>query len=212
MIAKLIWLIYRRYQMIRRIDFFFAHWSSYIDKNSTFKGYNNVGRRCRINESEIGRFTYFSADTKVNRAKIGAFCSVGQECVIGGLAKHPVNWLSTHPAFYSTKKQANFTFSSEDQVVELDSVEIGNDAWIGARVMIVDGCKIGDGAVVAAGAVVVKDVPAYAIVGGIPAKVIRYRFTPVEIEILLRTRWWDMNLREIAELKAAPPFMDQFSG
>jgi acetyltransferase-like isoleucine patch superfamily enzyme len=193
---------------MKAIRGFSAHWTSYVDKFSSFGGYNNIGRRCRINESSIGKFTYFSADTKVNRAHIGAFCSIGQECIIGGLAKHPIDWLSTHPAFFSSRNQANYVFSETDQVDELGNVEIGNDVWIGARAIILDNCKIGHGAVIAAGAVVVTDIPPYAVVGGVPARVLKYRFSVEEIEILLSSKWWDLSLDELAKLKTSPPFID----
>jgi chloramphenicol O-acetyltransferase type B len=210
MLLKFKWLLFDRYMLGKKIQGFSAHWSSYIDSLTTFGGYNNIGRRCRINESAIGRFTYISADTKINRTSIGAFCSIGQESIIGGLARHPLDWLSTHPAFFSSRKQANISFAKADLVEELGRVEIGNDVWIGARVMIIDGCTVGDGAVLAAGAVVASDVPPYAIVGGVPAKVIRFRFTPDEIATLTKSKWWDRPLNELSKLQARPPFFSQF--
>lgn len=206
---KIRWLAFgRRALQIRNISLK-LHWSSYVDSFTTFGGYNNIGRRCRINESAIGRFTYISAETKINRTSVGAFCSIGQECIIGGLARHPLDWLSTHPAFFSSRKQANVTFTEVDLIQELGRVEIGNDVWIGARVMVLDGCKVGDGAVLAAGAVVVADVPPYAVVGGVPAKVIRYRFTPDVVNILLESKWWSLPLDKIASLQAKPAFVAQ---
>ena len=80
---------------------------------------------------------------------------------------------------------------------EYRPITIGNDVWIGARAMVMDGVEVGDGAIVAANAVVTKDVPPYAIVGGVPAKVIRYRFAPEKIEALQLLQWWSWPLEEI---------------
>lgn len=85
-------------------------------------------------------------------------------------------------------------------------VVIGNDVWIGAYAKIVEGVRIGDGAVIAAGAVVTKDVPPYAIVGGVPAKIIKYRFEEKQIKQLLELKWWN---KDIAWLKThAEKFRD----
>ncbi|MGO2200634.1 CatB-related O-acetyltransferase [Pseudomonas helleri] len=195
--------------MKRKIEGFSAHWSSYADKSSSFEGYNNIGRRCIIISSSISRFTYVSADTKIVRARIGSFCSIAQEVLIGGLASHPLDWLSTHPVFYSTKKQANYSFASSDQINEQGIVEIGHDVWIGARAMILDNCKIGNGAVIAAGAVVVKDVPPYAIVGGVPARIIKYRFSDEKIEKIQQSKWWEQDIQALSKLNTRKPLSEQ---
>lgn len=92
------------------------------------------------------------------------------------------------------------TYSDDEKYTEFKrQIEIGNDVWIGDSVLILDGVKIGDGAVLAAGAVVTADVPPYAIVGGVPAKVIRYRFNEDEIEHLIKLKWWDKSEQWIKE-------------
>ena len=144
-----------------------------------------------INNCKIGSFTYVSSNTRIGRTEIGKFCSIGPDCKIGwGL--HPTkSFVSTHPAFYSLAKQAGITFADKNYFEETKNIKIGNDVWIGANVVIIDGVTIGDGAIIAAGAVVTQDIPNYAIYGGVPAKLIRYRFDENTIEYLLSTKWWN---------------------
>jgi len=197
MLNRLKWVLLWRFRLKKKLHGFSAHWSSYSDKSSSFDGYNCIGRRCIIINSKFGKFSYVEADTKIVRTTIGSFCSIGQESLIGGLASHPLSRMSTHPAFYSTKKQANYSFTEKDLFQDQRQVEIGHDVWIGARVMILDGCKIGNGAVIAAGAVVVKDVPAYAVVGGIPARIIKYRFDSETINAFQKKQWWNSSIDEL---------------
>ncbi|MNI40841.1 Chloramphenicol acetyltransferase [compost metagenome] len=121
---------------------------------------------------------------------------------------HPLNLITTHPILYIPEGEILGYegvpgILSKDEVIDLYSmpynqkIVIGNDVWIGANAVILPGVTLGDGAVIGAGAVVTKDVPPYAIVGGVPAKVIRYRFTPEEIEVLLRIKWWEWEIEEI---------------
>ena len=209
MLKRINWILRSRIRLKINLPGFSAHWTTFSDESSKFEGYNSIGRRCLIVDSSIGRFSYISADTKIIRTHIGSFCSIAQEVLIGGLATHPLNWLSTHPAFYSTKKQANYSFASSDECQEQGRVEVGHDVWIGARAMILDNCKIGNGAVIAAGAVVVKDVPPYAIVGGVPARIIRYRFSPEVIEAIEKMKWWDMDMDDLEALNIRSPLACQ---
>lgn len=134
---------------------------------------------------------------------IGKYCSIAYGAVIG-LSQHPLTHISTHGF---TVAQDPFRVYGEIQVPPnrlrphtgyRGRVTIGNDVWIGWKAIVMDGVTIGDGAVVAAGAVVCKDVPPYAIVGGVPAKVIRYRFDQDTCERLLKSRWWDYPQEFIA--------------
>jgi hypothetical protein len=119
---------------------------------------------------------------------------------VGGLGKHPTRWLATHPSFFSTAGQAGYLSFSEVEFDELPWTSVGSDVWIGARSIVLDGVNVGDGAIIAAGAIVNKDVPSYAIVGGIPARVIRYRFDQEVIMELLSWRWWDLPIETLEHL------------
>lgn len=200
---RVLWLLYRRIVLARVLPGFWASRSSYADRLCSFAAYNKLyGRTCLLNSS-IGAFTYLNG-ADVGNAQIGAFCSVGPGALVGGLGRHPTRWLSTHPSFYSTRMQAGMCFSDADYFDELLLTTVGNDVWLGARVVVLDGVRVGDGAIVAAGAVVTKDVPPFAVVGGVPARILKYRFSAPVIEQLLAWRWWDLPAGVLVRL--APEF------
>lgn len=172
--------------------------NSEISVSTIFGGCNRIGRKSWFSGS-MGFASYMGENCKIS-AKIGKYCSIGSR-VTTARGGHPTSdWVSTHPAFFSPNKQCGMTYSDDEKYTEYKrQIEIGNDVWIGDSVLILDGVKIGDGAVLAAGAVVTADVPPYAIVGGVPAKVIRYRFNEDEIEHLIKLKWWDKSEQWIKE-------------
>jgi acetyltransferase-like isoleucine patch superfamily enzyme len=145
-----------------------------------------------VQNSEIGQYSYISPYSIIDSTQIGKFCSIGPHVVIG-YGDHPVNFISTSPMFYYDKLIFERTFNKELIYDHHKKVIIENDVWIGANVYIKNGLKIGNGAIIAAGAVVIKDVPDYAIVGGVPASILKYRFKSSIIEKLLRFKWWDLE-------------------
>ena len=180
-----------------------------IGKHSTislcnkYEGCNAIGRDTFFN-GEIGYGSYIGNNSIVS-AKIGRFTSISSH-VITEAGTHPYTYpfASTSPIFYSLRKQCGESWCDKQYFEELKYIEsskhavkIGNDCWIGERAFIVGGVEIGDGAVVLANAVVTKDVPPYAIVGGIPAQVIKYRYTKEDIDFLLSVQWWNMNIDEL---------------
>lgn len=144
----------------------------------------------------VGRHTYpaappvayYKGDTA--RVTIGAFTSIaaGAEILAGG--EHNPDWVTTFPMRIRMDLPGKLT---DGQPGSKGDIHIGNDVWLGRHSRVMSGVTIGDGAIVAAGAIVTKDVPPYAIVGGVPAKVLKYRFTESQIEGLLELKWWDWS-------------------
>jgi chloramphenicol O-acetyltransferase type B len=160
-----------------------------------------IQHNCCLTNVLIGDFSYVASGTQLDLTQVGRFCSLGPQ-VLCGCGNHPVNFISTNPIFFSTFTQSGVTFADKDHFQDREEIIIGHDVWIGARAFIKDGVKIGNGVVIAAGAVVVNDVPDYAIVGGIPAKVIRYRFQPDVIQQLLMIRWWDWTTEKLHDARS----------
>lgn len=128
--------------------------------------------------------------------KIGCFCSIAANVEVVSLTHPSRMYVSTCPSFYSIAKQNGQTFVSNnlfDETLKREGYDaiIGNDVWIGTKVLIKGGVKIGDGAIIAMGAVVTKDVPPFSIVAGVPARVIKYRFSIEQIRSLQIIKWWD---------------------
>jgi acetyltransferase-like isoleucine patch superfamily enzyme len=158
-----------------------------------------------LNKVQSGGFSYIAEQSQAAGLTLGRFCSIGPYFLCG-YGDHPTDRISTAPVFFSTKRQCGISFADKDSFAETCQTTIGNDVWIGARVFVKDGVRIGDGAIVGAGAVVVKDVPSYAVVGGVPAKVIRYRFAGDVIRELLEIQWWNWSEEKIRQ---AQPLLAQ---
>lgn len=162
-----------------------------------------IGRDSVVIRSTIGDFSYVGPRSVIASATIGRFCSIASEVHVG-TGSHPSRgFVSMHPAFYLSRPELGWSFISKDKHDEFRPTQIGSDVWLGAKSVIRDGVCVGDGAIIGAGAIVVKDIEPFGIYGGVPARLIRFRFSPEEIADLLESRWWDRDdtwLREHAHL------------
>lgn len=190
---------YRRWNL-KRVKNIRCSKTSFIGFSVVCEGLNGFASNSMITSSYIGKASYIAANSHIQKTKIGRFCSIGPNvrCIFG---KHPAGvFATTHPSFFSLSPPVNLRLSDKQLFEEFAkpidetgnySIVIGNDVWIGANVSLMDGITIGDGAIVAANALVNKDVPPYTIVGGVPAKPIKKRFPEDDIEFLVNLKWWN---------------------
>jgi len=171
-----------------------------ISLDTSFGKYVKILKNSSLNSCQVESFTYIGNNCNLSRTTIGSFVSIGPE-LIAGLGSHPTNYFSTYPGFYSNDVSGSFWFGRNHEFKNLENKEviIESDVWIGARVIILGGVKIGVGSIVAAGAVVTKDVLPYSIVGGVPAKLIKYRFSDEIISKMIQTKWWQSSEKDLRE-------------
>lgn len=153
-----------------------------------------------VGPSRIGRYSYIGDFTHVAQGTtIGRYCSIANSCTIGAQG-HPLHWLSTHNFQYHGAPPAAVATKAWNYL----QTTVGNDVWIGANVVICAGVAIGDGAAIGAGAVVTRDVPPYAVIVGVPGRVMRFRFDDPTIAALRELKWWNLPLSQVQNL----PFDD----
>ena len=181
-----------RIKCVSRISLF----SSFL--NSKLGKYSRIYPLAKVSNSQIGDFSYVSYGCIINNCQIGNYCSIARDVKVG-LGKHPSNFLSTSPIFYSLKNPLKKIFAQSQIFTEFEKTIIGSDVWIGVNAVILDGLIIGDGAIIGANAVVTKNVPPFAIAVGCPAKIIKYRFSEDNIQKLLSLKWWNKDISKLQE-------------
>lgn len=170
-----------------------------IDTESTVSRKGRVYPMAKLFCSRVGDYSYICPGTQLTCAEVGKFCSVATGCLIG-LAAHNLQGISTSPVFTERDNPTGCRWTGKHEEDVLRPVSIGNDVWIGARVIILGGITIGNGAVIGAGSVVTRDVPPYAVVAGTPARLIRHRFEEPVIRRLEELQWWDKPEEELKRL------------
>jgi acetyltransferase-like isoleucine patch superfamily enzyme len=140
----------------------------------------------------IGDYSYINSNSYIEHCTIGKYCSISSNVRIGPV-NHNYNLISTHPFLYNNF----YNFIQENPVFPDNKAIIKNDVWVGLNSIILRGVTIGNGAIIAAGAVVTKNIPDYEIWGGVPAKFIKKRFPDEKIARLLQCQWWDWDVQKI---------------
>jgi len=185
----------------------------YLIDNENYNKEDIEYKGCKIGRYTFGYQTLIGNSSIVTR--IGRFCSINPTARV--VINHSLDCVTTHSMLDRRKffprdkkderkhfvelygKYDNSLTGEKSKIRNNGPIDIGNDVWIGANVIILPNVKIGDGAVIAAGAVVSKDVESYAIVGGVPAKTIKYRFAKNIIEAFLRIKWWEWPIEKIED-------------
>jgi phosphonate metabolism protein (transferase hexapeptide repeat family) len=168
-------------------------------RNAKLGRFTEIKERVAFSDAELGDYSYVERHAEVIYARIGKFCCIASNARINAL-EHPLERVSQHKMTYRANEyflgaKLDGAFRERRQG---KSVETGNDVWIGHGAIIKPGVKVGHGAVVAAGAIVTHDVPAYAIVAGVPAKFLRWRFQPKISERIISLAWWDWEHDRLA--------------
>jgi acetyltransferase-like isoleucine patch superfamily enzyme len=163
----------------------------FYDRQSAISNKSRIQRFVVLRKCTVADYSYIGYNTNIYHADIGKFCSISKDVCIG-LPSHPSKFISTSPIFVNRINGTGYTWSEQDIFDSVpQKVIITNDVWIGMKSTIMGGVTIGNGAIVAAHSVVTKDVPPYAVVGGVPAKIIKYRFSEDIISELQQSAWWN---------------------
>lgn len=187
-------LVLKPLNLILRLLQYILHSNRISSSNVSISALNGcyirIGDNSRVDSSSsVGSYSYLGESCLVTRSTIGRYVSIGNNVSIGP-GEHDLQLPSTSAHFYS---------DPYNQLTQKECI-IESDAWIGVDAIILRGVRVGYGAVVAANAVVTRDVPDYAIVAGVPARILKYRFNQEKIDSLLESKWWLLNKKEAKHL------------
>ncbi len=169
-------------------------------RNAVLGRFTELRARVQFHDSTLGDYSYLEHDSEAIYAEIGKFCAIAAACRINAL-NHPTSRISQHKITYRPNEyfaSARLDKAFREQRIAA-KVSIGHDVWIGHGVIILPGVSIGHGAVLAAGAVVTEDVPSYAIVAGVPARFLKWRFSPDVGARIIRLGWWDWEHEQLGQ-------------
>lgn len=183
--------------------------SADISLDTLLAGNNYIGPRAFIANSTLGAYSYVGTGAEVVSTDINSYCSIAPRAVIG-LQKHNLSFISTHPVFYYSNQAVSLPCISEAVPYQNIRTTIGSDVWVGHSAIIIAGVSLATGCVVGAGSVVTKDLEAYGIYAGNPARLIRYRFPEFQRSFLLESHWWEMELKDAASLFNTKKYNDLF--
>lgn len=149
----------------------------------------------RFYESSIDNYSFVGRNCLIQNTEIGKYVSISDNCNLG-LPSHPAEYVSTSPVFLNGKNAVKINLATL-KYNDCKKLCIGNDVWIGSNALIKAGLKIGNGAIIGAGAVVTHDIPPYEIWAGVPARFIRKRFDDETVKKLLEIKWWEWDDKKI---------------
>lgn len=177
--------------------------AAYVDVHSHVAKTAKVHRFAKLVKTNLGEHSYIGVGSWTTCCNIGPFCSIGAN-VNMGLTKHTLDTLSTSPIFQLQKNATGISWTDKDYApnsLDTPTITVEPDVWVGSNALILPGITLSTGCVIGAGAVVTHDVPPYAIVAGVPARVIRYRFSSEVINRLLEIQWWNLSDEDIISIR-----------
>jgi len=192
---------------------------SAVLRNAKLGRFTEIGERVSFKDSELGDYSYIERYAEIIYTQIGKFTAIASNACINALS-HPIERVSQHRITYRPNEYfLNAKLDAEFRESRIEaSVNIGHDVWIGHGAIVLPGIVIGHGAVIAAGAVVTKNVEPHAIVAGVPATHLRWRFEPKLSERIIALSWWDWDHERLAQaiddmrLLAVDAFLDKYQG